>query len=260
MRLMLLAPAVLLSSVTIAEDKYELHYFEQDHSVCAPCIPVAKIVSALQNQGREVTVHNFQEDESVFKKFGINQTPSFLLLKNGQRYRYYEQTPGYKFTGQFLMGIAPPSGHGSAQSDCANPIRKFLKNVLPPPPAPGVRDVPDTQKVERTIRLEAKVRDLEAEVASLKDAVKDATQQRADIVAAMHRMSDVIKDIKPSTNTTEQVTQYVLDDRPVIVRMQGYRVLASGEKVVTVQEDKSYPRGTPVVLQFHESFLTKGEP
>jgi hypothetical protein len=256
---MLLAPAVLMCSALHAADDYELHYFTQDYSVCPPCRPVGKLVEALVNQGRAITIHKYEDDQQPFEFFGVKSTPSFVLLKNGAMHRYYEQSPGYTFTGHFLSGIAPPAETESVElepvrgerGDCANPIGKILRNVLPPPPAPGVRDVPDVQKVER-------IQKLESDLASLQSQFNALHRQHHEIIDALKRAESVIASMKKPTHTTQQITQ--VDDRPIIVRMQGIRELDSGEKVVTVQKDKSYPRGTPLVLQFHESFLVQEEP
>jgi|SaaInlV_100m_DNA_2_1039680.scaffolds.fasta_scaffold18122_4 uncharacterized coiled-coil protein SlyX len=249
MRLLLLAPAVLMCQSLHAADSYELHHFTQDHSVCPPCAPVDEMVRVLVNQGYAITSHKYQDDEQPFKFFGIGNTPSFMLLKNGAKYRYYEQSPGYRFSAKFLAGMAPmakkksvqldPTPVTTARADCANPIGKAIRNLLPPPPAPGVRDVPDVQKVERIIALEKRVSDLES--------------QLAEQLAALKRLDAILKQRPAATHTTEQITK--VDDRPITVRMQGIRELADGTKVVTKSEDKAYPRGTPVVLQFNEKFL-----
>lgn len=256
MRVLLLAPAVLMCSALHAADSYELHYFTQNHDVCPPCKVTSEIVDRLSSEGRLIAVHNYQKNLAPFEFYEVENTPSFLLLKNGKRYRYYEQSPGYNFSYEFIKGIAPPASVALDQqrSDCANPIGKILRNILPPPPAPGVvRDVPDVQKVERIQKLEALVASLKVDQRSLQTQFNALHKQHHEVLDALKRLDAILKQQKPPTHTTEQITK--VDDRPITIRMQGIREERDGTKTVTSSTDQAYPRGTPVVLQFNEKFL-----
>jgi hypothetical protein len=145
------------------------------------------MVDQLQKEGRAVTVYNYQVDPKPFKYYWPEgaQTPSFILLKDGDVYRRYvpDKERNLIFTIDFLRGIAPPDRSRaldeprlSTSRDCARPNN--LRNILtpPPPPAPGLpKDVPDREKVERIERLEATVRDLQLTLSVLQRELADIT-------------------------------------------------------------------------------------
>jgi hypothetical protein len=175
------------SQATRAQADYELLYFTQDLALCKPCIPVKAMVDQLKKEGRAVTVYNYQQDPKPFRYYWPEgaQTPSFILLKDGDVYRRYvpDKERNLIFTIDFLRGIAPPDRsrvldepRPSTSRDCARPNN--LRNILtpPPPPAPGLpKDVPDREKVERIQRLEATVRDLQLTLSVLQQELADIT-------------------------------------------------------------------------------------
>lgn len=153
--------------------QYELIYFTQEPGYCAQCKPVTPIVDNLIHQGRAITIANFQKDDRLFTKYGVNTTPVFILLKDGQVSRCYRQDAHNRFTAQFVSGIAPPE------------MPQAVKNILPvpPPPVPLPKDVPDRQKVARIEALERQVSDqimtinvLRAELKDLAEKLKNAVQ------------------------------------------------------------------------------------
>lgn len=241
--------AILMSQSVVAAE-YELHYFTQNHDICPPCVSVSKIVTSLQNQGREIHVHNFQQSQKAFDFYSVDVTPSFVLLKDGQVYRRYVQSEGYKFTGQMLMGIAPPAD--KAPDDCANPIAKVakaVKNLLPPPPAPGLpADIPDRAKVKRIEDLEAMLRDLQLTVNVLRAELKDVKGGKDG-----RDGKDGIAGKDGRDGVDGKAGRDGVDNRPIEVRIE----IVDDSGTVVGTRNQTYPRGTPLVLRFHEKLLSK---
>jgi len=264
----LLCVVLLLSSVPDAvAAKYELLFFTQDPSVCKPCIPVRAMVNQLTNEGRAITVYNYQLDPRPFDYYWPEgaQTPSFILLKDGEVFRRYipDAKRGLVFSVDFLRGIAPPDGSKpldaakpSTAKDCAgNPFTKALKNILPvpPPPLDGLpADVPDRVKVKRIEQLEALVRDLRMTVNVLRSELAEVGKGR-DGQPGLDGANG--RDGRPGERgPAGPPGRDGVDDRPIQVRID----VVNDAGTVIETNTKTYPRGTPVVLRFHEKLL-KGE-
>lgn len=162
---------VLLAGSSVQASEYELIYFTQNHEVCPPCIPVSKMVDELIARFRAITISNYQIDDSLFQKYSVEVTPSFILLKNGQIYRRYVQDDQHRFTFSMLQGIAPPA---SEPANCAKPVEKVIRNGIPPPPPPTnsqPADVPDREKVARIEVLERLVRDQQLVIHAMKSEI-----------------------------------------------------------------------------------------
>jgi hypothetical protein len=271
MRRTLTAILLLVPSITQATE-WELLFFTQDHSVCAPCIPVRKMVETLVAQGRAVTVYNYQLDSRPFEHYEVENTPSFILLKDGEVYRRYVQEGELRFTPQFLSGIAPPDGskaldapRPTTEKDCAgNGIAKVLKNILPVPPPPDdlPKDVPDRVKVQRIEALERMVRDLQMTISTLNaglNNVQAGERGPAGLSGKDGRDGKDGVDGKPGptgpAGADGPAGKDGVDNRPIQVRIEV--VNDAGEVVST--KTKTYPRDTPLVFRFHEKLLTSQE-
>lgn len=148
----------------------ELHYFTQNS--CRPCVPVTKIVRALNANDRDIKIHIFEENEGPFRQWKIDWLPMFIVIEDGKETARYMQEGSFRFTGSFISGIAPMKAT-AGDRDCANPIAKVFKNIIPPPPAPGVRDIPDVEKVARIETLERMVRDMQLTINVLRKELAD---------------------------------------------------------------------------------------
>lgn len=162
---------LLLLVPSMASAETELHYFTQNS--CGPCAPVTKIVRALIARDRAVTVHIFEENEAPFRANNVDWMPMFIEFKDGKETRRWVQNAEKNqfFNGDFVSAVAPfrRGARKTQPADCANPIAKIIKNIIPPPPAPDLpKDVPDRVKVARIEALERLVRDLSLTVSVLR--------------------------------------------------------------------------------------------
>tara|TARA_R110000824_G_scaffold86938_3_gene214695 strand:- start:2102 stop:2908 length:807 start_codon:yes stop_codon:yes gene_type:complete len=172
---------LLLLVPSTASAETELHYFTQN--TCRPCVPVTKIVRALNAHDRDIIVHVWEEDERPFQQYGADWLPMFIQIENGKETARYVQNAKTNrfFTGSFVSGIAPFKEQTTRSNppatdcvDCADPIKKIIRNIIPPPPAPNLpRDVPDRQKVARIEALELLVRDMRLTINVLRAEVAE---------------------------------------------------------------------------------------
>lgn len=155
-KLISLLIVLLLQSTAFAE----LHYFTDLN--CGPCKKVSPIVDLMNRQGRDITVHVWQDDEKPFAKYGVDWLPQFVDVEDGKVVKRWVQDAkaGFFFTSSFISGIAPFREKTQKPipqpADCARPAFPLaVKNLIPPPPAPGLpADIPDRAKVKRIEDLE----------------------------------------------------------------------------------------------------------
>lgn len=269
MRFLFAAVLVMFPAVAQAT-VWELAFFTQDHSVCPPCAPVREMVDTLRREGHAITIYNYQLDDRPFAHYEVEVTPSFILLKDDAVYRRYVQDVdrGYVFTIELLRGMAPPNGSKALDSpkpttarDCAgNGFAKALKNILPVPPPPDnlPNDVPDRVKVQRIEALERMVRDLQLTVNVLRAELKDA---KAGVTGPAGPPGKDGRDGKDGVAGPEGPpgkdgrVVHATDLLPIVVRID----IVNDAGTVVSTETQTYPRGTPVVLRFHEKLLTSQE-
>jgi hypothetical protein len=269
MRFLLVAVLVMFPAVAQAT-VWELVFFTQDHSVCPPCAPVREMVDTLRRDGHAITIYNYQLDDRPFAHYEVEVTPSFILLKDDVVYRRYVQDAerGHVFTIDLLRGMAPPNGSKELDSpkpttsrDCAgNGFAKALKNILPVPPPPDnlPNDVPDRVKVQRIEALERMVRDLQLTVNVLKSELADAKSGVTGPPGPAGKDGRDGKDgaVGPQGPPGKDGrVVHATDSLPIVVRID---VVNDADEVVST-ETQTYPRGTPVVLRFHEKLLSSQE-
>jgi len=274
MRYLLVALGLSIPTTSLSAE-YELLFFTQDPSICKPCIPVRAMVKQLTEEGRAITVYNYQLDPRPFDHYWPSgaQTPSFILLKDGEVFRKYvpDAANNLRFSVDFLRGIAPPDGSQQLDSpkpstakDCAgNPFTKALKNILPVPPPPGERlpaDVPDRVKVKRIENLERMLRDqamtinvLRAEIGELIAKLKTLNPSKSGVDGKDGR--DGINGKDGAQGPAGIPGKDGVDNRPIQVRIDV--VNTSGN--VVESKVKTYPRGTPLVFRFSEKLLKSQE-
>lgn len=246
---------LLLALTSTAQAREELHYFTS--TTCKPCIPVTKIVTALNNHDRDITVHVYQQNEAPFKYYGVDFIPAFLVIEDGREKKRYVQenvVGGFRFTPAFVSGIAPfkskrldPAPVTTAR-DCANPIGKPFQNLIPPPPAPLPDDVPDRIKVKRIEDLEKMVQGQKKTISVLNSNLDKLTEAMTLLAAQVAALPEP-KDGK--TGPQGPPGRDGVDNRPIDLVLE---FVDDTDKVVATQK-KTYPRGTPLVLRFSEKLL-----
>lgn len=249
---------LLLALTSTAQAREELHYFTS--TTCKPCIPVTKIVTALNNHDRDITVHVYQQNEAPFKYYGVDFIPAFLVIEDGKVKKRYVQenvVGGFRFTPSFVSGIAPfkskaldPAPIKTAR-DCANPIGKPFRNLIPPPPAPLPDDVPDRIKVKRIEDLEKIVEDQNKTISVLNRNLDKLTETMTLLVAQVAALPEPKPGKDGQDGKQGPPGQDGVDNRPIDLILEF--VDDTGKVVATDQ--KTYPRGTPLVLRFSEKLL-----
>jgi len=246
--------AGLLLSLVLAgtaQARVELHYFTS--TTCGPCVPVTKIVNALNADNRDITVHVWQQNEAPFRYYGVNFLPAFVTVEDGKKLKHYVQeneVGGFRFTPSFVSGLAPFKSVQLDQKprDCANPIGKAFRNLIPPPPAPGLPDdIPDRVKVKRIEDLEKLIQDQALTINVLRKALSDIEAKVAGLKSGEQGPPGKDGERGPAGPPGRDG----VDDRPIAVRIN---IVDDAGNVVDTKTD-TYPRGTPIVLRFSERLL-----
>lgn len=156
-------------------------------------------------QGRHIIVHVWEDDQKPFKQYDADWLPMFVEVKDGKVTRRWTQDAekNQYFTGSFISAIAPfRSTAHTRQADCANPIAKIVRNIIPPPPAPGLPDdVPDREKVKRIADLEKLVRDQALTINVLRESLRDL--ERAVNTIAVTAKGEPGNDGRPGLNGSD---------------------------------------------------------
>lgn len=251
----LISTSVVFSILIFAGEAlawHELHYFTK--ASCAPCVPVTRIVNALNANDRDITVHTWEKDKAAFEFYRVDWLPAFVIVENGKKTKHYVQENGIRFNASFVSGLAPFKAKQldpPPRPDCANPIGKVIKNLIPPPPAPGLpADVPDRIKVKRIEDLEAKLLEQSESIEALLAQVREV-QKQIEQLESTGKGKDG-QDGKQGPPGKDGRDGKDADSMPIEVLIE---VIDDAGKVIDTKE-KTYPRGTPLVFRFHEKLLT----
>lgn len=244
---------LLLALAGTAQAREELHYFTS--TTCGPCAPVTKIVTALNNNDRDITVHVWQQNEAPFEYYKVDFIPAFLVIENGKVKKRYVQenvVDGFRFTPSFVSGIAPFKSKRldpepvQTERDCANPIGKPFRNLIPPPPAPLPDDVPDRVKVKR-------IEDLEKLVSDQNTAIQELDARLTSVESNLDKLVDAVTLITARLKALpEPVSDSLTQDiKSLKVQVSNLKTLPRRFVIVDGDEilaDLTYEPGEIVVL------------